>query len=216
MQPILGRHTGRQQLEVLGRRALLLLTLLEGASGALADTTNFVGDFREAFWTNDVQAGSVTFSNSDTVLVLSGPNSPAARVSSLDGILYHGELAGGLAVGGTVQFNWSYNAADCLSTSEADFTWSSPGGGSPVLNILAQGGPGVITNGFLITPVLAAGTVFEFSLGTDTLADKLPGTLVITDFIFHSEIPEPSSGVLLGGALIWLGVARRRRSQRPQ
>ena len=216
MQLMLGRHSGLEQGKALGRPGLLLLALLCGVSAARADTTNFVGDFREAFWTPEAQSGSVGFSNSDTALVLAGPNSPTAEKTSLDAILYSGALGEGLAVGGTVQFNWAYDSGDALSTSEADFAWAPPGGGSPVVNVLAQGGPGVITNGFFSTPTLLAGTQFQFLLGTDTLANKLSGTLVITDFKFYAEVPEPSAGVLLGSALLGLGLSRWRRFRRPQ
>lgn len=202
------------QARALGQQAVLLLILLWGVRAATADTTNFVGDFDESFWAAAVGAGSATFSDTNT-LVLAGPNAPTVETSSLDAMRYEGQLQGGLLVGGTVQFNWAYNSGDALSTSEAEIAWT-PSGGSPVQIALAQGGPGVITNGFYMTPVLAAGTTFEFALGTDTLADKLSGTLVITGFVFQEEVPEPSAGLLLGTALMCLGLARWRRLQRPR
>ena len=217
MQPMLGRQSGLEQGRALGRPGLLLLALLCGVSAATADTTNFVEGFREAFWTIEAQFGSVSFSNSDKALVLAGPNAPTAEKTSLDAILYNGASLGeGLAVGGTVQFNWAYDSGDALSTSEADFAWAPPGGGSPVVNVLAQGGPGVTTNGFFSTPTLLAGSQFSFLLGTDTLTNKLSGTLIITDFEFHAEVPEPSAGVLLGSALLGLGLSRWRRFRRSQ
>lgn len=210
---MLDRPPERARARALKQRGILLLALLLGLGAARADTTGFVGDFREAFWTNQVQFGSVTFSNSDTELVLTGPNAPTVQKTSLDGILYNGPLEGGLAVGGTVTFHWAYNSGDALSTSEADFAWLPPGGGSPFQQLLRQGGPGVIANGVFATPLLAAGTTFQFLLTTDTPANKLSGTLIISDFQFHPDIPEPSTGTLLATALICLGAARWRRSR---
>ena len=210
MQPILGSDCTRQHVKAIGLLPAVFLACLLGASPVLADTTNFLGDFGEAFWSKQPQFGTVGFSNSDTEVVLAGPKAPATETLSFEGVTYNGPLAGGLAVGGTVQFAWSYTSGDALSSSEADFAWTPPGGGDPVPILLAQGGPGVATNGVVTTSVLAAGTTLQFLLGTDTLANKLSGTLVISDFQFHPDIPEPSTGALFAGALMAFGVARLR------
>lgn len=183
---------------------------------ARGDSTNFVGDFRSAFWTALPQDGTITFTNSDTALVLAGPEAPTAAKTSLDAILYSGELGQGLAVGGTVEFSWQYDSGDALSTSEADFAWQLPGGVTPVVNVLAQGGPGTVRSGVFQTPVLQAGTTFEFLLSTDTPANKLSGMLTITDFQFHADVPEPSTGLLLTGFLVGLRLCRWRHMGRVQ
>jgi hypothetical protein len=214
MEPVLDRTSGWGKAKPRGQTAGILITLLLGLGVARADTAGFTNDFAEAFWSKQPQFGSVNFSNSDTALVLAGPNAPVAETTSFDGILYNGPLPGGLAVGGTVQFHWDYNGGTTLSTSEADFGWSSPGGGGPIQNVLAQGGVGVITSGLFTTPPLVAGTTFEFLLGSGTTPGKLSAALVISDFQFHPDIPEPTTGVLLGSLLISLGAARGWRGGR--
>lgn len=207
----------RQWVRALGQRGAVLVTLFLGLGAAQADTTNFIGDFQEAFWTKQPQFGSVYFTNSDTELVVAGPNAPAAETTSFDGVLYNGNttppLSGGLAVGGTVQFHYDYNGGTTLSTSEADFAYTPPGG-SPSQLLIAQGGAGVATSGLFTVPSLLAGTTFEILLGSDTTAGKLSASLIVTDFEFHPDIPEPSAGALLASALISLGVARWRGSRR--
>jgi hypothetical protein len=214
MKPALDTTSEWGWFGAVGRQGTVILSLFLGLSVAQATSTNFMGDFGEAFWTAQPQLGSVTFTNSDTELALAGPNAPTTERNSLDGILYNGPLPGGLTVGGTVQFHWAYDSGDALSTSEADIAWSPPGGGLPGIGVLAQGGPGVILSGDYSTPLLLAGTTFQFLLTTDTLANKLSGTLIITDFQFQPEIPEPSTGALLAGVLVSIGGARWRRCRR--
>ena len=215
MKPILDSTSGRGKVRPYGQIAGVILTLLLGVSAAWADgTTNFMGEFGEAFWTRQPDQphfGSVNFSNSDTEVVLAGPNAPATDVpQSFDGILYNGPLPGGLSVGGTVQFHWAYNAGDALSTSDAEFAWA-PGGGNPI--VLAQSGLGATQSGNFSTNLLA-GTTFEILLTSDTLANKPSATLIITDFQFHPDIPEPTTGALLGSVLVCLGSARWWRCRR--
>ena len=208
-------------IKALGVCGCALAILLLGSPATRADTTNFTGDFRAAFWTTTPPPppppsfGSVYFTNSNTELVLAGPNQPASRTSSTDPITYNGPLGGGLTVGGTVQFDYEYNSGDALGASEADFAYTPPGGGSSIQNLLGQGGPGVIQSGSFTTPLLSAGTTFKFLLITDTPANKLSGSLVITHFVFLSEIPEPSTAALLAGLLGCLSLARWCRSRRP-
>ena len=217
MQPRLDMRSEWHRLQALGQRGAVILSLFLGLGAVQADTTNFMGDFGEAFWTKQPQFGSVYFTNSDTKLVLAGPNAPAAETTSFDGVLYNGDttppLSGGLAVGGTVQFHYDYNGGTTLSTSEADFAYTPPGG-SPSQLLIAQGGAGVVTSGLFKAPLLIAGTTFEILLGSDTTSGKLAASLIITDFEFHPDIPEPSTGALLASALISLGVASWRRSRR--
>ena len=210
---MVSRHSGAGYRASL-RCGCLLLGLLLGIGAARGDSTNFVGDFRAAFWTALPEDGSITFTNSDTALVLAGPEAPTSAKTSLDAILYNGELGQGLAVGGIVEFSWQYDSGDALSSSEADFAWQLPGGVTPVANVLAQGGPGTVRSGFFQTPVLQAGTTFEFLLSTETPANKLSGTLTITDFQFHAEVPEPSTGLLLIGFLAGLRSCCWRRARR--
>jgi len=211
MQSTLDTRAGRQQAKPHARRGAVVLALLLGLSAARADTTNFMGAFGEAFWSAEPQSGTVGFSNSDTELVLAGPNQPATAVPlSLDGIVYNGPLGGGLLVGGTMSFHYVYTSSDALSDSEADIAWTAPGGSSAQF-LLGQGGPGVVAAGDYTTPLLSAGTTnLTFLLTTDTLANKLSGTLVISDFQFH-DVPEPGTGILTAGMLAVLSASRWRR-----
>jgi hypothetical protein len=201
------------------RPGLLLLALLCGMSAARADTTNFVGDFREAFWTNSPQgAGSAAINASGTELVLAGPDAATAPSGSLDGMLYN-NLGQGLLVGGTVEFTYSYDPGDAGSPSDANFRWLPPGGGAGdwLQKPLGQVIDGVITNGFYVTPSpLVAGTIFMFSLSTDTPVPPFgkPSTqLVVTDFVFR-DVPEPGTAALLANGLLSFGAVSWWRSRR--
>lgn len=204
-------------MRALRQGGALLLGLLLGLSAAQADsTTNFTGDFAPGFWTNSpVGLGSVYFTNADTELVLSGPNSPSAETVSIDPFTYEGPAGGGLALGGTVEFDWAYNSGDALSTSEADFAWIILGEMSPTQIVLASGGPGMTGSGTFTTPELPAGTTFQFLVTTDTPAGKPSATLIVSDFRFHPSIPEPSTGALLASAMIALAATRRWRNPQP-
>jgi hypothetical protein len=214
MKPILETRSKWQQVRALGRRGAVVLSLLLGLGVAQADTTNFVGDFApgEPLWTMLPDRGSVNFANGDTELILAGPNQPLSNITnSLDGILYNGPLPGGLRVGGTVQFQWSYTPG-AVDGAEADITWLPPGGGSPIQSFLVNNGGLGADSGFFSTNMLA-GTTFEISLTTTTELGKLSGTLTITDFQFH-DVPEPSTGALLASAVISLCATRRHTGRR--
>lgn len=220
MQLLFDRASGWQRVKAAGQQGFLLATLLFGLSAARADTTNFVGDFREAFWTNSPQgSGIVSITPAGTELVLAGPNAATAPSGSLDGLLYNGPLQGGLVVGGTVEFHYAYNPGDAGSPSDANFRWLPPGGGAGdwLQAPLGQVTGGIITDGFYVTPSpLAAGTTFMFSLATDTPVPPLgkPSTLlVVTDFVFR-EVPEPATATLLVNGLLLLGGATWWRSRR--
>ena len=212
MKPIFDTRSKWQRVRAVGPRGLAILALFLGLGVAQADTTNFVGDFAPPLWTIEKDQGSVFFTNDDQRLVLTGPNQPLAEVNpSLDGIKYNGPLAGGLRVGGTVEFHWEYSPG-AVNSASADFAWTPPGGGSSIqLPLLSNGGLGFASGN--VSTNLLAGTVFEFLLSTDTFADKLSGTLIISDFQFH-DVPEPSSAALLASAVITLGAARWRRSRK--
>jgi hypothetical protein len=204
---------GWEQVGAFVWRAGAGLILLLGLGVAHADTTNFVGAFAPVNWTNEPPGlGAVYFTNSDSELVLTGPNQPASQVSSFDPISYNGPLQGGLTVGGTLQFHWEYNAGDTLSTiSGASFAWTLGGGGGTTQTNLASGGTGTIASGDFFSLVLTPGTTFSFLLSTETPANKLSGTLVITDFQFNPNVPEPSTGALFAGMIAMFGIARWRR-----
>ena len=191
-----------------------MLALFLSLGAAQADTTNFVGDFAPALWTLQPGQGSVFFTNGNTELVLTGPNQPPAEVNpSLDGITYNGPLPGGLRVGGTVEFHWDYNPG-AVNSGAADISWTPPGGGASIDGPLVNnGGLGFESGNFSTN--MASGTAFEFLLTTDTLANKLSGTLVISDFQFHADVPEPSSGVLLAVGLLCFRAARWQRARVP-
>jgi hypothetical protein len=213
MKPIIDTRSKWQQARALGQRGLVILSLLLGLCVVQADSTNFVGDFSPALWTKQPDQGSVFFTNGNTELVLTGPNQPAAEVpASLESILYNGPLPGGLRVGGTVEFHWEYNPG-AVNSAAADIAWTPPGGADSIQSpLLLNGGLGFQSGNFSTN--FLAGTTFAFLLTTDTLADKLSGTLIITDFQFHQDVPEPSTAALLAGAVISLCVARWRRGQR--
>jgi hypothetical protein len=211
MKPVFDPRSKRHWIKATGQCGAGIFALFLGLGAAQAGSTNFVGEFAPPLWTLQSGQGSVFFTNGNTELVLTGPNQPPAEVNpSLDGITYNGPLPGGLRVGGTVEFHWDYNPG-AVNSASVDFAWTPPGGGSSVdVPLISDGGLGIESGDFSTN--LAAGTVFEFLLTTDTLADKLSGTLVISDFQFHADVPEPSSRVLLAVALLCFGAARWRRS----
>jgi hypothetical protein len=208
MKPIFKTRSEWQRAKAAVLCGAGMLALFLGLGAAQADTTNFVGDFAPPLWTLEPGQGSVFFTNGNTELVLTGPNQPPAEVNpSLDGIKYNGPLPGGLRVGGTVEFNWDYNPG-AVNSGAADISWTPPGGGVSTNSPLVYDGGLGFESGHFMTNLLA-GTVFEILLTTDTLKDKLSGTLTITDFQFH-DIPEPSTGALLASAVILLSAARWR------
>jgi hypothetical protein len=195
-------------------RELFTLCFLLGLTAARADTTNFTDQFGEAFWNMQPQHGSVFFTNDDTELVIVGPNLPTNAIpQSLDGIVYNETLGGGFVVGGTVSFHWQYTSGDALSDSAGEVAWTPPGGTS-IQDFLGQGGPGVTLSGNFTDTFISSGTTnFTFLLTTDTVANKLSGTLIITDFQFHN-VPEPSTGALLATAALSLTAVRWRQARR--
>jgi hypothetical protein len=215
MKPIFDTRSKWRRVRALGQRGLVILSLFFCLGVAQADTTNFTGAFDETFWNMQPQFGSVYFTNGGKELVLAGPNQPTEAVpQSLDGVVYNGPLGGGLVVGGTVSFHWEYNSGDALSDSEGDIAWTPPGGTS-IQSTLGQGGPSVFQFGDFPPTFLSQGTTnLTFLLTTDTLANKLSGTLIITDFQFHEEVPEPSTLALLAGGLTLALAAQRHRSRR--
>jgi hypothetical protein len=213
MKPIFDTRSEWQWVRVFGQKGLVILSLLLGLCVVQADTTNFVGDFGPALWTMQTNYGSVFFTSEDQTLVLTGPNQPTSDIpQSFDGILYNGPSPGGLRVGGTVEFHWEYNPG-AVSSAAADIAWTPPGGADPIQSpLLLNGGQGSESGDFSAN--LLAGTTFQFLLTTDTSAGKLSGTLVITEFQFHQDVPEPSTAALLASAVISLCVARWRHGRR--
>ena len=158
--------------------------------------------------------GSAYFTNSDTELDVVGPTATRpGGGSSVDGVLYNGPLAGGLVVGGTVQFHWEYvNYGDAISPTGGEIDWTPPGGGGTMQALLGQEG---VSEGGDFSTNLVAGTTFSFYL-TSTfpagVTNKLSATLIITGFQFH-DVPEPSTGTLLASMLAFLGAARWWRAR---
>ena len=214
MKPIREWLRGLKGLEAFARPGVAVLALSLGVGVAQADTSGFTGDFAPSNWTNSPPGlGAVFFTNSNTELVLTGPNQPANQTDSFDPITYNGPLSGGLTVGGRVEFEWEYNSGDALSTiSAATFGWAQGGGGGTTQTNLAQGGPGVVESGVFITPDLAPGSTFSFLLSTETPANKLTGSLIVTNFQFHADVPEPSTTAFLAGIGMLFGVKRWRQS----
>jgi hypothetical protein len=213
MKPIRDWLRRLERLGAFARPGVAVLALSLGLGVAQADTSGFTGDFAPSNWTNSPPGlGAVYFTNSNSELVLTGPNQPASQTDSFDPITYNGPLSGGLTVGGRVEFDWEYNSGDALSTiSAATFAWSQGGGGGTTQTNLAQGGPGVVESGVFITPELAPGTTFGFLLSTETPANKLSGSLIVTNFQFQADVPEPSTTALLAGMGMLLGVKRWRQ-----
>ncbi len=187
-------------------QAAAVLSLLAFAGIGRADTTNFMGDFGQAFWTAQPQAGAIGFSNANTELVITGPNKPSSETTSVDPITYNGPTSTGLVSDGTVEFDWEYDSLYGLDDS-AVFAWTPPGGQSTEI-ILAQGAGANITGSFSMP--LSQGTTFAFVLFTDTPANKIGGSLVVTNFQFQSNVPEPSPACLFAVGTAIFAAARRR------
>jgi hypothetical protein len=199
-----------QRVKAFGSKSVATLAVLWSFGVAGADTMNFTGDFAPSSWTATPQYGSIYFTNSNSELVLSGPSQPASDTSSAEPISYDGPVPSGLAVGGTVEFDWQYNSPYGLNDA-AYFAWT-PAGGSSTPVLLAQGA-GATNSIYSIQ--LDQGATFGFLLLTETPANKFPGTLQVTNFQFHANVPEPSSAALLTGFLTCLFSVRRWRRQRP-
>jgi hypothetical protein len=125
-------------------------------------------------------------------------------------MVFNGHLGGGLAVGGTVQFICDY-APEAITSGDAEFRWLEPGNDSPSVQVLGTYLTPVSGQLFTISS-LPAGTIFGFYLSTDTSAGKVSATLTITGFQFL-DVPEPSTGALVAGMLVFLGAARWRRAR---
>jgi hypothetical protein len=199
----------RQRVKALWSDSILAAVALLGLASAVADTTNFTGEFAPSWWAATPQYGAIYFTNSNSELVLAGPSQPASDTSSVEPIGYNGPLPGGLTVGGTVEFDWQYNSPYGLNDA-AYFAWT-PQGGSSSQVLLAQGA-GATNSIFSIQ--LDQGATFQFVLLTDVPANKFPGSLAVTNFQFHANVPEPSSTALFGGAMVLLGSVRWWRSRR--
>ena len=215
MELLLDRASGRRRVKPRGRTAGVILALLMGLGVARADTSGLMDAFASTNWTFSLGSGSGGFTNANTELDLVGPTATPPGGSSFDGIRYNGPLGGGLAVGGTVEFHWEYaNYGITVSPSGGEIDWTPPGGGSPMQALLGQ--EGVSGSGNFSTDLLA-GTPFSLLLTTSFppgVSGKLSATLIITDFQFHPDIPEPSTGALFGSVLLSLGAARWRRCRR--
>jgi hypothetical protein len=194
-----------------GFQAVFALVLALGLAAARGNTTNFVDSFAPGFWDSEPSYGSILFTNLNTVLILEGPRAPATETVSLETITYQGPLAGGLTEAGTIEFHWSFTSVDA-TLAEAAIGWAS--GDDTGEYTFASGGPGFTDSGdFSLS--LDTGAEISFLLTTTTPANKLSGTLVITDFRFI-PVPEPSAGGLLAAFLALFGLTRflpRRKAE---
>jgi hypothetical protein len=154
-------------------------------------------------------AGSIYFTNANTELVLSGPPNESSPTLSTEPILYNGPLSGGLAVGGTVEFNWQYYSP-YGGSDEASFAYT-PEGGSAIPVLLTQGAGA--TNG-IFSIQLNPGATFEIVLINDNPGKPLPAFLTVTNFQFRSNVPEPSTGALFGTLAVALTAFSFWRSRR--
>jgi hypothetical protein len=215
MKPIFDARSEWQRLRDLGQRGLAVLALFMGLGVAQADTTNFTGDFGPEFWSLSPGSGlgTVYFTNGFTELVLVSPTNAPQGTESLDGILYNSPLQGELRVGGTVSFHWEFSAGD-VQTGGAAFGWLPPSEGSPT-NLAIISVPGITNGGNYSSPLLSPGTTnLSFLLDTTFVgSDKALATLVVSDFQFHEQVPEPSTVALLAGGLISFVAARWRRGR---
>ena len=196
---------------MLGRRGAVILILLLGLGLARADTSDFTGDFAAAFWTNTPSGlGSASFTNSSTELVIVGP---ASGTASLDGMKYNEALGGGLAVGGTVQFNYAYtDLGDEDPNTEATLAYTPADTGGHSTTFTLGQGVGTVNGSF--NESVEPGSTLWFLLSTTTPSGKPPVSVIITDFQFHPNVPEPSAGAVVISALIPLGAACWRRCWR--
>jgi hypothetical protein len=206
MKPVFDSSARCHRVRALGHRGIVILILFFGVAVVRADTTGFMDVFAPTNWSQISGSGTYDFTNSDSEIIIRGPNPPPSG-GSFDSIQFNGHLGDGLTAAGTVQFDWQYDSPDDpgafaqFGTSVGNSANIGPGG---------VGGP---FSGTFTSQVLPQGATFSFLLFTDTPSpDKSAASLVITDFQFH-DIPEPSAGVLVAGMLGSLGVARWRRAR---
>ena len=165
------------------KSGLAALVVLLGLSAAQAlPIYNFVAPYAPSDWTLQPDQGQVFFANNNTELDLVGPT--GNFYPSYDAIsIVAPPVAGGPW---KLSFNYAFSVGDSQGTT-ALVSWAGEPGGNPL--VLASGGPGGSSSGYLDLDLYSGDTLSILLDSGETGAGKQPSSLVITDFSIPDSTP---------------------------